>query len=65
MSVFSLQKMKANSLADLVKMRAAPRDAADPTRGRRGRHRRACRPPHDEHGGHGSDVRYRWGPATG
>ncbi len=44
--------------------RAAAHDAADPARRRPGRHRRAGRPPHDEHGGHRRDLRHRRRPAA-
>jgi NAD(P)-dependent dehydrogenase (short-subunit alcohol dehydrogenase family) len=44
--------------------RAAPHDAADPTRRRPGRHRRTGRAPHGEHGGHRRDLRHRRRPAA-
>src|SRR5262249_54996613 len=45
--------------------RAAPHDAAGPTRRQPGRHRRTGRSPHDEHGGHRRDLRHRRRPAAG
>ena len=39
--------------------RAAPHDAADPTRRRAGRHRRARRTSHDEHGPYRRHLRHR------